>query len=183
MNRSQNHLRQRAASGLCPLAVRSGFVGHRSPRVAKKSNRARPEVSQSGSWRRLADDAAVFCPSQDARGTTLGQLLGQINDVLSTAYAICPRISQKKDQTTFSILNSPFSVLLETACHRQWPRIATSFTAWFRTDNEFPEAAWPPTCLCRVLRTLQHYLGTVTQGCGRGGLTLGYYLASPTGTT
>ena len=71
---------------------------------------------------------------------------------------------------------------METACRRQWPRIATSFTAWFRTDNEFPEAAWPPTCLCRVLRTLQHYLGTVTQGCGRGGLTLGYSLASPTGT-
>ncbi|HMU33417.1 MAG TPA: hypothetical protein PKC89_06105, partial [Pyrinomonadaceae bacterium] len=29
----------------------------------------------------------------------------------------------------------------------------------------------PPTSLRRVLRTLQHYLGTVTQGCGRGGLT------------
>ena len=35
---------------------------------------------------------------------------------------------------------------------------------------------------CRVLRTLQHYLGIVTQGCGRSGLTLGYIHASPTGT-
>lgn len=36
--------------------------------------------------------------------------------------------------------------------------------------------------LCRVLRTLRDDLGDRTQGCGRGGLTLGYILASPTGT-
>ena len=88
---------QRTSESARRIAVRSGFVGHRSPRC-KKRNRARPEVSQSGSWRRLGRRHGRLCPSQDARGTTLGQLVGQISDVLSTAYAICPRISRKKEQ-------------------------------------------------------------------------------------
>ena len=33
---------------------------------------ARPSLANSESRRRLAADVAVFCPSQDARGTALG---------------------------------------------------------------------------------------------------------------
>ncbi len=117
---------------------------------------------------------------------------------------ICPKISQKniKPHFPFSILRFQFSWrrlaasqcgrarptegltkrILEAACRRQWPRIATSFTTWSRTENEFPEAARPPTFPCRVLRKLRGCLGTITQGGGRDCLTLGYDLASPTGT-
>ena len=58
---------------------------------------------------------AVFCPSQDARGTASGThkccVLSHLRD-LSQNFA-------KKFPTTYSILNSPLSVLFEAARRRQ----------------------------------------------------------------
>ena len=102
---------QRTSESARRIAVRSGFVGHRSPRVAKNATVPDRRSHKADHGGGSAADMAVFCPSQNARGTTLGQLLGQISDVLSTAYAICPKISQKsiKPHFPFSILRFLFS--------------------------------------------------------------------------
>ena len=66
---------------------------------------------------------------------------------------------------------------------RQWFCIATSFTAWSRTANRFSEAARPPTNPSVAPNGAPRIiLRPLSQGGGRDGLTLGYYLASPTGT-
>ena len=74
------------------------------------------------------------------------------------------------------------AAISEAACRRQWPRIATSFTAWFRMENEVPEAACRRRFLCCSYGAPGSNLRPLSQGGGRGGLTLGYILASPTGT-
>ena len=168
-----------------------------------------PKTTSEAACRR---QRSSFVPAK----TPLGQLLGQISDVLSITYAICPKISQKKEQTAFCVTDSgeTTSFLLSPkvrtarvtggqrcrsphvskgvtlnatspriatalmpwnrapkptseAARRQWLRIATSFTAWVPTANESSEAAWPPTCLCRVRRTLQGHLGMISAAFAR----------------
>ena len=96
-------------------------------------------------------------PSFVPADTLVGQLLGQISRVVSIAYAICPRISQKNISNR--LFHSQFSVFSSL-----WRRLVA--------DKN------PVACSARS----EIVLPTVTQGGGRDGLTLGYILTSPTGT-
>ena len=93
----------------------------------------------------------------------MGQLLGQISDVLSVTYAICPRISQKKID---HIVHSQFSVFssLRGGSPPTRPRPSSGLAPWqcgraCPTEERTPtllEAACRRQTLCRVLRTLRN---------------------------
>ena len=80
-----------------------------------------------------------FVQAKTLVGQLWDSLLGQISDVLSTAYAICPRISQK-NRTTFSILNSPFRIAAFAFSNRDRKRKerkgdAEFAKAWMRRET------------------------------------------------
>ena len=59
---------QRTSESARRIAVRSGFVGHRSPRVAKNATVPDRRSHKADHGGGSAADMAVFCPSQNARG-------------------------------------------------------------------------------------------------------------------
>ena len=125
VSRSQNRLRERAVSSVEHLLGSGGAacllhaarpLGYALSQCGRGSWVRDPHVLQNTqpcpTDERTPTILEAACrrqwPSFVPAKTPLGQPLGQISDLLSVTYAICPRISQKKDQTTFSILNSPF---------------------------------------------------------------------------
>ena len=91
VSRSQNRLCQRAVSR-GPHDSKGVTLNAASRRIATAFmpwHRAPKPTSEAACRRQWPS----FVPAK----TLLGQLLGQISDVLSATYPICPRISQKKN--------------------------------------------------------------------------------------